>query len=214
VSILASTAPPALRDELRRSGHEVWLYDNASALGHDPAWSRFVFGFWGWRSGAAGITAWTHPLFSYSPYFGRARIDSLGRPIPRFDRTGVPVSTLEWEAIREGVADRRFVDTLLSSIESARGLGLPEAAARAQGLLDSLWTELRPDLSDYPEASTRWTLARLDSVRLHLSEANLSLTREIGSRHAPSSKTATGSGALGAEPLGVSQDAGKGPEPD
>jgi mannosyltransferase len=186
VSILASMAPPDLREELRRSGHEVWLYDNASALGHEPGWSRFVFGVWGWRSGAMGITAWTHPLFSYAPYFERPRTDALGRPIPAWDAASHPMSTLEWEGIREGVVDRRYVDTLAAAIEAARGAGLAQAAQSAQSVLDTLWNDLRPALSDYRTSSAQWSAAHLDATRERLAEATLALAARVrGTERAP-----------------------------
>lgn len=147
VSIFEAQAPPAAWDEMKRSGHDVWIYENDTTEGHSPLWSRFVFGVWGWRTGLDGITAWTHPLYTFDPYWERPRVDADGHAVPERDDTGRPIGTIEWEGIREGVDDRRYLDTLSDAIEEARSRKAPTAAAEA--VLADLRKTVDPALAGY-----------------------------------------------------------------
>jgi len=190
VAILAGDAPSALRREIQASGAEVWLYENSTTLGHHPGWSRFVFGFWGWRADVQGLTAWTWPSYTFAPYYGRARADSQGRAIPEFDAQGRPINTLVWEGIREGVDDRRYLATLLEAISRARKEGREKEARGGEAVVQELREALSPDLAPYkrpvdgygdpnpPEASALW----LDGWRARVSAAAESLTKHLADK--------------------------------
>jgi hypothetical protein len=147
VSIFEAQAPPALWDEMKKSGHEVWVYENDTTEGHSPLWSRFVFGVWGWRTGLDGITAWTYPLYTFEPYYERPRLDTDGYVVPERDDHGRPINTLEWEGIREGVDDRRYLDTLADAIAAAKVRRVPTAAAEAT--LQAVHDAVDPALAGY-----------------------------------------------------------------
>jgi hypothetical protein len=193
VSIFAGFAPLEKRAALRASGHEIWLYENRAAEGHDPAWSRFVFGFGGWRTEAAGITAWTWPSYTFAPYDDRPRTDDQGRAIPEWDESGRPINTVVWEAIREGIDDRRYLDTLAEAISRARALGEDAAAQEAEKTLREVRVTLSPDLSVYgrvrgpsgdpaPPHGREW----FDATRETIARATGVLLERIG--RAPSGK--------------------------
>ncbi len=147
VSIFEAQAPPALWEEMKASGHEVWVYENDSTEGHSALWSRFVFGVWGWRTGLDGITAWTYPLYTFEPYYERPRLDTDGYVVPERDEQGRPINTLEWEGIREGVYDRRYLDTLADAIAAAKARKIPTASAEAT--LAAVHDALDPALAEY-----------------------------------------------------------------
>jgi hypothetical protein len=149
VSIFEAQAPPELWAEMKRTGHEVWIYENDSTEGHSPLWSRFVFGAWGWRTGLDGITAWTYPLYTFEPYYERPRLDSEGHVVAERDAHGRPINTVEWEGIRDGVDDRRYLDTLADAIEFAKARKLPTASAEA--VLSDLRAAVEPGLSGYAQ---------------------------------------------------------------
>ena len=69
------------RDDARARGHEVWFYNNAAVLGRNRFCARVYWGLWGWKVGADGLTAWTHP---------RAR-------------------TVQYELCREGIDDAKYL---------------------------------------------------------------------------------------------------------
>jgi hypothetical protein len=149
VSIFEAEAPPELWDEMRKSGHEVWVYENGSTEGHSPLWSRFVFGVWGWRTGLDGITAWTYPLYTFEPYYERPRVDTDGYVVPERDEQGRPINTIEWEGIRQGVYDRRYLDTLADAIAAARKRRIPTAEAEA--VLAAVREAVEPALARYAQ---------------------------------------------------------------
>ncbi len=68
-------------DDARHRGQDVWFYNNAAVLGRDRNCARVYWGLWGWKVGADGLTAWTHP---------RAR-------------------TIQFELCREGIDDARYL---------------------------------------------------------------------------------------------------------
>jgi hypothetical protein len=149
VSIFAGGTTAEERAEAKKSGHEVWLYENNATTGHNPLWSRYVFGYFGWRGEFDGISAWSYPLHTYAPYDERKRLDADGTTVPEFDRQGRPVNTVVWEAIREGVDDRRYLETLKAAIAGARQKGLTGPAEEAQKVLDEIATGVSVNFSDY-----------------------------------------------------------------
>ncbi len=180
VSIFDAGAPPARWEEMRRRGHEVWLYANEAILGSDPALSRFIFGLWGWRTEADAVTAWTHPLYTYEPYYdGRRRVDAEGHPVPERDAEGRPIGTLVWESVREGTVDRRYVQALEDALVVARGQRTDREAQKAATLLAGLrasvpseYARARAWLAGRPGGPDAW----LTGVREELAAATERLT--------------------------------------
>jgi hypothetical protein len=167
---------------MRRTGHRIWIYANEAILGSDPTLSRFIFGLWGWRTEADAVTAWTHPLYTYEPYFERRRVDAGGRRVSERDPDGRPVGTLAWEGVREGTIDRRHIQALESAIAAAAG---GQAARRQEGidLLADLragvpleYADARSWLAGRPEGSDEW----LAATRQRLAGATERLT--LGAR--------------------------------
>jgi hypothetical protein len=150
---IISGGTPEQWDRLKRLGHELWLYDNVATEGHNPRWSRFLYGFLGWRTGLNGIASWTYPL-CIGPWDGRERVDLDGRPIPEYDAQSRPINTVVWAAIREGTEDRRYVDTLADLIALARARGKTAEASRGEEVLNALRQTLSPALSDHADLHT------------------------------------------------------------
>ncbi|MCZ7645866.1 MAG: hypothetical protein M5U26_11365 [Planctomycetota bacterium] len=166
----------------RKAGRAIWLYDNHATTGFDPAWSRFVYGFLGWRAGFDGVGSWTYPLH-IGDWDGRKREDAAGRKIPECDLSGQPINPIVWEAVREGIDDRRYLDGLAEEIERARNAGRAAEAGAAQALLDELRGELPPDLASFGYIQTergapspgRFGARWMDAARQRLAEARQKL---------------------------------------
>jgi len=143
--------------ELKRRGKELWIYDNNATTGRDPVWSRFVYGLLGWRAGFDGVTSWTYPP-DIGDFKGRRTDARDGSKIATYTPEGEPVTTVIWEAIRDGITDRRYIDTLKAEIERARSGGFRRrrAAARAQKVLDGLWERVDPDLKSHDWKHTEY----------------------------------------------------------
>ncbi len=100
-----------IRDAKMR-GHQVMLYENSSTMGIDPFVSRMYFGFYGWRTGVMGITAWTHPTWNKATVLHAWDDWQAHRQAVRsyFERNWeLPPSTVCWEMVREGVDDQKFL---------------------------------------------------------------------------------------------------------
>jgi len=133
---------------LKKAGAELWIYENNATTGRDATWSRFVYGLFAWRAAFDGVGSWTYPP-NVEDYRG-ARTDARdGSKIPCFTKEGRPVTTLVWEAIREGITDRRYIETLRLRIEEAKRRGRAPEARRAQAVLDDLRKRVDPDLKSH-----------------------------------------------------------------
>lgn len=101
-----------MRDAISR-GHEVMLYERTSTMGIDPRVSRIYFGFYGWRTGVKGITAWTHPTFDNAT-ISHVWADWKERRKEREryyhdENWQLPPSTICWEMVREGIDDAKYL---------------------------------------------------------------------------------------------------------
>ena len=117
----------SLANEIKDSnarGHEVMLYENSSAMGINPTISRMYFGFYGWRTGAKGITSWTHPLLGNATVhhvwadWKERRKDRLS--YFRDKSWELPPSTICWEMVREGIDDAKYLHLLQKANEQKK----------------------------------------------------------------------------------------------
>ena len=96
----------------------------------DPRRARSSAGFGLFARGAAAMYYWHYQMPNGDPFDdldGRARDWCAAYPGP-----DGPLPTLDWEAIREGVDDLRYIHTLELLAERCRSMGGPPAAAAAE----------------------------------------------------------------------------------
>lgn len=109
-----------------------------------PGLHRLLSGFFLWRSRLDGIFPYVYqhlmppysPFDDFAPWVGDYRVHMVTYP-----SADGPIPTLQWEALREGINDLRYLTTLENLIQEARTSSLPEVAeavARASVLLDEL----------------------------------------------------------------------------
>jgi hypothetical protein len=91
-------------------GAELWVYDCASS-NRNMAMSRALYGFWAQLSGVKGVAQWAY----YDSFEDFAACDDeleADKSLTTLSRVGLspegPVSTLGWEATREGTVDFRI----------------------------------------------------------------------------------------------------------
>jgi glycosyltransferase involved in cell wall biosynthesis len=126
------------RDRIKKNGKPVWIYGNGIVFGTDPVNSRFSAGFYAWKAGLDGVTAWTYPLS------GKRSMDRVtGWRPPEIASDGKPVPTVVWEALREGIDDRRYIETLEQSIRKAQKDGKSEAAANGKETLNHVAEQMQ-----------------------------------------------------------------------
>ncbi len=112
---------PSLVDFWTSHGKEVWLY-NYAGDGRVKG-SRSTYGLYPLAIGATGVTQWVHTSYTF-----------WNRDERKY------VNTAQWEALREGTDDARYVVALDDAIARARAAGGAAAvqAGMAQADLDSI----------------------------------------------------------------------------
>jgi len=105
--------------DCRKRGHEMWWYYNPASMGKNRYAARVYFGLWGWKVAADGLTAWTYPG---------------GR-------------TVQFELIREGIDDWKYLSTLERLVQTQRGAQKDRRAAKE--FLDALKAGIEVDANGY-----------------------------------------------------------------
>jgi len=134
-------------EDCKKSGDAYWWYGSGSYIGQDgnAIRNRMLCGFVFAKSGATGQWSWTFQRCKDSPY---SDFDGLGRREAKDACITYPArnapelcTTLQWEGIREGVDDAKYVATLRARIEACEASGdesVRKKAARARAELDKL----------------------------------------------------------------------------
>jgi len=110
--------------DCEKRGHEMWFYHNPAIMGRDRCCARLFFGLWGWKVGARGLSAWTYPG---------------GRSV-------------QFELVREGIDDFKYLTTLERLIREKRGS--ESDRTKAQDFLTDLRAAITLDANGYV---TDWT---------------------------------------------------------
>jgi len=166
--------PDTVRESAAASGDTYWWYTNACR--EYPDVMRFKGGFFFWKTGATGQFYWayqypggTDPTSDLDGIDWCAAYPGEERPIP----------TIEWEGLREGIDDFRFVHTLELEIADARAGDSAAAKAladEAEALLDEMRADVIVDLAVYEERGLNfhvdsiWEPETYDSYRRQIAE--------------------------------------------
>lgn len=135
-------ATTALREETLASGDHFWqyatgCYTNSNLIEDGNMYSnRHLGGVLVWRSQFTGSYTWTLLREKNDPYndfdgFGHGERKEACTVYPTPDRKGI-IPTLQWEAIREGIYDHRFLTTLDGMIKQAVASADPAVRARGE----------------------------------------------------------------------------------
>lgn len=170
------------------SGDELWIYHNMRGAFYMPEWNRILQGVYMWRSPLRVHVPWMWNSFGGSPFDDTdAERYDFGYAFPLDDRGEQIVSTLHWEACREGYDDIRYLVTLEAAIERADQRGID--SADAQAALDEA-AEMLPKLPDEVAdvegespllrvTAERHSGADWDRMRAHLAEEITSLNERL-----------------------------------
>ncbi|MEA1996801.1 MAG: hypothetical protein U9N45_04155 [Gemmatimonadota bacterium] len=152
-------------EKKRHSEREVWEYHNAAISTLNPGFSRYIYGYYTWRQDLDGMNSWGFNTAENSrghPYedLDHPRSDwNLAYPHP-----GGPLPTPNWEALREGIDDVRFVYQLEKLIK-AKNTSHPHETAQADKYLDEIRTLCDIDEREIVNGFGRWTPEAFDRLR-------------------------------------------------
>ncbi len=132
----ANRFTPEVAQALTALRRPFGVYNGAGAT---PAGARYFFGFYGYKTGAQQIGQWAYS-FGESIFSGNGlRLEDEGYV---YHATDGPLPSIQWEAVREGIYDSRYVELLRSLIEAGNASvqpGAREAARHAQDTLNRIW---------------------------------------------------------------------------
>jgi len=149
----------------RVSTRQVWEYHNEAIEAANPGFSRYIYGYYTWRQDLDGMNSWGPSTTE----------NSRGNPFEDLDHESYdymlfyphpagPLPSVNWEAIREGIDDVRYIYQLEKLIKE-KGLAHPEEALAADNYLDALRAMCDIDegtmISDFGD----WTPEKFDRTR-------------------------------------------------
>jgi hypothetical protein len=152
-------------EKKRNSDRKVWEYNNDVIQCLNPGYSRYIYGYYTWRQDLDGMNSWgpgTTENSRGNPY------EDLDHELTDYAITyphaGGPLATPNWEALREGIDDIRYVYQLekLCSMKAAK---YPAETSDAGKFLDSI-----RDMCDFDDRNIMndfgsWTPERFESLR-------------------------------------------------
>jgi hypothetical protein len=133
-----------IRKQCRKDGKIFWWYSNGTR--EYPAVARFKAGFFFWKTEAEGQLYWAY-------------MNKRGDALNDFDTTSSDhcavyfkgeeiIPTIQWECIREGINDFKYLYTLEQAIKTAPGTKGKECA-KARQLLARIRKDTVIDLNEY-----------------------------------------------------------------
>lgn len=183
VSLSGGFDADKLREAALGAGDRFWWYTNACR--EYPDVMRFKAGFFFWKTGATGQYYWAYQSPRGNPYDDLDGIDWCAA----YPGDDGPISTIEWEALREGIDDFRYVYTLERAIARAREGGSTDAvrlAKDAERLLDELREDIVADLHEYERRGVNfhtdsiWPAATYDDWRRRISQMIVRIQSRAG----------------------------------
>jgi len=174
LSLSGGFDPVAVREAAAAGGDTYWWYTNACR--EYPDVMRFKGGFFFWKTGATGQLYWAYQYPSGSDQ--TSDLDGIDWCAAYPGETG-PIPTTEWEGLREGIDDFRYIRTLELEIADARAGGSAAAKAladEAEALLAEIRAATVADLAVYEErglsfhVDSIWDAATYDAYRRQIAE--------------------------------------------
>lgn len=145
----------ALKERLDAKGDVALAYYNITRTDITAEYSRIINGLWLWRTPLNAQMHWTYFWGDQDAMVGvregerLAPYFALAAPHPTKQEM---VSTLDWENLREGVTDHRYITTLENAIEQS-GPSKAATVAKARALLAEMWS-VDPRVTESAKAIT------------------------------------------------------------
>ncbi len=157
-------------EKVRKSVRTVWEYNNTVVDCLNPGYSRYIYGYYTWRQDLDGMNSWGPATTENSrgnPY------EDLDHEFPDYAITyphaGGPLATPNWEALREGIDDVRYIYQLELRC-ALKAEKHPSEVAEAVKFLDSIRAMCDFDDRSIINEPGKWTPERFSSLRKQVAE--------------------------------------------
>ena len=119
-------------DEDRKKGKELWTYSN-DLVSINVNWgaTRFIYGWFMWSAGIDGNAPWEYQCFEKNPYNWLNGFQYMFCA-PRSVGGYMPVPTMNYEMMRIGINDSRYIQLLSDLIRKGKQSSDPKVVAIAQ----------------------------------------------------------------------------------
>ncbi|MFA6101096.1 MAG: sugar-binding protein [Victivallaceae bacterium] len=144
-SVYPGVSPEEIRKEAesKKGAYSYW-----QCWEENPRQNRLLSGFMLWKSGFTGIMpycAWFASGSGNDPYdefSGKLAEKNMYCVYPSLQG---PIPTLQWEALREGINDVRYLTTLAELIKQEKN---PQKAQKAQDVIDKILNRITLNISE------------------------------------------------------------------
>jgi hypothetical protein len=108
-----------------QNGSVYWLVNNdVTTRCLNPAYARYIYGYYTWMNNVDGMSSWIFQNTQNAKGVpGQADVDGSDVYLAYPDPDG-PITTLKWEAIREGIDDHKLVYQLVKRIDKLKHKGI------------------------------------------------------------------------------------------
>lgn len=178
-----------LGEMLAASGDDAWMYHNMRGSFFRAEWNRFINGLFMYVSPIEVHVPWMYYSFGGDPFddTDSERFD-FGYAFPMPGNPTQLISTLHYEAFREGYDDMRYLKTLEAVMAQAREQGIDVSAAQAWlDQVPTLLPQLPEDIQDIDlespysvAAERRFSGADYDAIREQTAQHIIALQRQLG----------------------------------
>ena len=149
----------------RKSDRKVWEYNNTAIQSMNPTYSRYIYGYYTWRQDLDGMNSWGPGTTQNSRGNPFEDLDSeYSDFFLFFPHAGEPLSTPNWEALREGIDDIRYVYQL-EKLCSQKATAYPKEVAEAEQFLNSIRAMCDIDERSMINKFGDWTPERFTLLR-------------------------------------------------
>ena len=152
-------------EKKRHSEREVWEYFNEAVDAPNPGYSRYIYGYYTWRQDLDGMNSWGPGTTENSRGNPYEDLDHIYTDYMLFyPAVGGPNPSVNWEALREGIDDVRYVYQLEKLIRE-KGQKYPHETAEADKFLDDLRAKCDIEENTLMNDFGSWTPEAFDQAR-------------------------------------------------
>jgi hypothetical protein len=152
-------------EKSRKSTRKVWEYNNTAIESPNPCYSRYIYGYYTWRQDLDGMNSWGPGTTENSRGDPYEDLDhEYSDYAITYPHAGGPLATPNWEALREGIDDIRYIYQLEKLCLNKIGT-YPEQVARAEKFLDEIRSKCDFDDRSIINEYGDWTPEEFDSIR-------------------------------------------------